>query len=896
MVGANTSRRLESGNQTLGTGRSGTFASFETEWSLLDPRPRPGKLTKRIGEMGIGGEAHEYQPRMRGRKFSRSPSVQRFGGRSRGTFKDKDKGEEKIWRDTYEIFVEPVDADEVEDYCEIIKEPMDFATMRAKLHEGMYQNLEQFKAWAIHKLAKEAFHILRINPENFVSEFSGTRRRSMRKVLSLAKDSSQSNVKVSNVRSEVSSKRRLCSSSQPSVLMRTTKENPGCTGVAAHNESGYYNSFAGSRDGRMSGFVDTNCCSTYRQWRSSLHNKDDSVGSNHRFLSSVFLFKAAQSLDFPLAALFDWFNIEIKCPILVYHTLYQCLGKLTKRIGEMGIGGEAHEYQPRMHGRKFSRSPSVQRFGGRSRGTFKDKDKAWVVTIPLWVAFKVIIPFTNLLPSSDVIQAWAIHKLAKEVFHILRINPENFVSEFSGTRRRSMRKVLSVAKDSSQSNVRVSNVRSEVSSKRRLCSSSQPSVLMRTTKENPGCTGVAAHNESGYYNSFTGSRDGRMSGFVDINCCSTYRQRRSSLHNKDDSVGSKPLILCRNGGPESGQKIPVQNRYLEPAIISGEAQCSEGWKTRLAELGLTRRKPKRGRADLTELGRYGRASTRMNRGYISYRDSLMSFIKDLGSIAQMVAKWKLLGRHKFFLLTIHQIQMAGFSLRNVRFPQHLPVSKVNPVAFDTISTTESGKYLGFIPGSQPFHRTDNIIDLTDAEDGEEANDRNRRENNSIRVEEKTEICAKSAMQSGLNIRCISKHDKVSQTRKKTESRKGSCSFNSFPRDLNSPTYWINMTCTRSTTITVNAGKPDDNVLPLILALENSHSVLQELKSRNKKSSVPSTWTSQTSEPRASSMMPLVLQRTQLSSDDEAETTSHTLTFEVAARRPGKRIRLAFTKQ
>lgn len=34
---------------------------------------------------------------------------------------------------------------QVENYYEIVKEPMDFGTMRAKLHEGMYQNLQQFK-------------------------------------------------------------------------------------------------------------------------------------------------------------------------------------------------------------------------------------------------------------------------------------------------------------------------------------------------------------------------------------------------------------------------------------------------------------------------------------------------------------------------------------------------------------------------------------------------------------------------------------------------------------------------------------------------------------------------------------------------------------------------------
>lgn len=33
----------------------------------------------------------------------------------------------------------------VEDYYEIIEEPMDFGTMRAKLHEGMYKSLEQFE-------------------------------------------------------------------------------------------------------------------------------------------------------------------------------------------------------------------------------------------------------------------------------------------------------------------------------------------------------------------------------------------------------------------------------------------------------------------------------------------------------------------------------------------------------------------------------------------------------------------------------------------------------------------------------------------------------------------------------------------------------------------------------
>lgn len=106
-------------------------------------------------------------------------------------------------RDTNELFAEPVDPQEVEDYYEIIEEPMDFGTMRAKLHEGLYKSLEQFErdalliprnamhfnssttvyfrqARAIHELAKRVFHILKTDPEKFEMEFSGTRRRTRR--------------------------------------------------------------------------------------------------------------------------------------------------------------------------------------------------------------------------------------------------------------------------------------------------------------------------------------------------------------------------------------------------------------------------------------------------------------------------------------------------------------------------------------------------------------------------------------------------------------------------------------------------------------------------------------------------------------------------------------------
>ncbi|PON69525.1 Histone acetylase PCAF [Parasponia andersonii] len=47
--------------------------------------------------------------------------------------------------DTHKIFAEPVNPNEVETYYTIIKEPMDFGTMRTKVQEGKYTSLEKFE-------------------------------------------------------------------------------------------------------------------------------------------------------------------------------------------------------------------------------------------------------------------------------------------------------------------------------------------------------------------------------------------------------------------------------------------------------------------------------------------------------------------------------------------------------------------------------------------------------------------------------------------------------------------------------------------------------------------------------------------------------------------------------
>ncbi|PIN23324.1 hypothetical protein CDL12_03958 [Handroanthus impetiginosus] len=49
-------------------------------------------------------------------------------------------------KDTYGVFSEPVDPDELPDYFDIIEQPMDFGTVRKKLDGGAYKHLEELEA------------------------------------------------------------------------------------------------------------------------------------------------------------------------------------------------------------------------------------------------------------------------------------------------------------------------------------------------------------------------------------------------------------------------------------------------------------------------------------------------------------------------------------------------------------------------------------------------------------------------------------------------------------------------------------------------------------------------------------------------------------------------------
>ncbi|CAA0830606.1 DNA-binding bromodomain-containing protein [Striga hermonthica] len=161
-------------------------------------------------------------------------------------------------RDNYEIFAEPVDPDEVEDYYEIIKEPMDFGTMRAKLHEGMYKSLEQFEhdlflipenamhfnssatvyfkqARVLHELAKKVFDALKADPKSFVSKFSGTRRRSMRKALMNRSNDKKTCLKDTKTHRNVFSKCNSNRNYNPSVISHPSNNKEGRDGRLAES-------------------------------------------------------------------------------------------------------------------------------------------------------------------------------------------------------------------------------------------------------------------------------------------------------------------------------------------------------------------------------------------------------------------------------------------------------------------------------------------------------------------------------------------------------------------------------------------------------------------------------------------------------------------------------------
>lgn len=212
-------------------------------------------------------------------------------------------------KDTHEIFSEPVDTEEVEDYYEIIKEPMDFGTMRAKLHEGMYTSLEQFEhdvflisgnamhfnssgtiyfrqARIIHELSKRVFHALKTDPGNFESEFSETRRRTGRRPQIEAKGQISSSTpkpatsfRSNSMTANVSSK----TVSGATILRRSTQQNPEKPSAASTLPASDNKMLSGATSGRRTNFFEADRRGTYIPGSLVINDNDstDLSSNNH---------------------------------------------------------------------------------------------------------------------------------------------------------------------------------------------------------------------------------------------------------------------------------------------------------------------------------------------------------------------------------------------------------------------------------------------------------------------------------------------------------------------------------------------------------------------------------------------------------------------------------------
>ncbi|PON46173.1 Bromodomain containing protein [Trema orientale] len=208
-------------------------------------------------------------------------------------------------KDAQEIFAEPVDPNEVEDYYDIIKEPMDFGTMRAKLHEGMYKNLEQFErdvflitknamhfnssatiyfrqARSINELATKVFHILKTYPESFELEYLKSRRRNGRRPrgesgnsLHKTRPKITRNVKSSGIVTDESSKSMPCSLSTSLNIRRRIPVTDGYSDITSHLDAINHEVPCGAGDDRTRSF-ESDRRYTYQPWTSFL-GEDESV-------------------------------------------------------------------------------------------------------------------------------------------------------------------------------------------------------------------------------------------------------------------------------------------------------------------------------------------------------------------------------------------------------------------------------------------------------------------------------------------------------------------------------------------------------------------------------------------------------------------------------------------
>ncbi|XVF37359.1 hypothetical protein REPUB_Repub20aG0001200 [Reevesia pubescens] len=221
-------------------------------------------------------------------------------------------------KDTNEIFAEPVDPEEVENYYEIIKEPMDFGTMRAKLHEGMYISLQQFEhdVYLISRNAthfnssattyfRQVFHALKTDPENFELEFLETRRRTSRRLISEARVPSYSSSSKLATNLRPYSRTNMSSKTVPYFFHNSSNLRKSIRGIRGHSGAAtdlnsrdhevhfehqlktlladlISDSIKGAVNGRRKSCAEVDRRCTYTPWMSLLTENDSIISTVYR--------------------------------------------------------------------------------------------------------------------------------------------------------------------------------------------------------------------------------------------------------------------------------------------------------------------------------------------------------------------------------------------------------------------------------------------------------------------------------------------------------------------------------------------------------------------------------------------------------------------------------------
>ncbi|KAI7984400.1 Bromodomain and PHD finger-containing protein 3, partial [Camellia lanceoleosa] len=632
-----------------------------------------------------------------------------------------------LQRDTHEIFAEPVDPKEVEDYYEIIKEPMDFGTMRAKHHEGI--NAMHFNSTGTIYF-KEVRYKCQINCMTTDVSSKGTRR----------------------------------SLNGPSNLRRNIQGKPGfsCTRVDTRE----HDFPAGARDGRRSNYVEVDRRCTYKPWLSFhmkmilFFNNSYPNGSEPKLQGCL---KDDPNFQTPASNSFIQVATgQVPAAFASAHNGPSTLDTLTPNplkttttdiidLTDADDGEKAHT-SDRMsdHSGLGGKIVTNRERDGKKTFNISDRDKVLEKQIS-----KTHLGLSSSTSAAEVLNSCkSVAATVDSSKTDSQVQPSNLASKNSCSNKFEFK-------------LRNSN-----------SSTSSSSWIWHTS-------GVSSLSRS----------DGSMAAAVGPKGEKSSSSLQEGCHTVE-SNGVVPLVS------PFAFDLPFLkarlNQFQQVSVNEGPIPSSSS------------------------------SLSQVNQCDISYRESLMLFAKGLGPTAQMVANRKLQGclkddpnfqtpaSNSFIQVATGQVPAAFASAHN------------GPSTLDTLTPNTSWDLFDPLPGccSALKTTTTDIIDLTDADDGEKAH-------TSDRMSDHSGLGGKivtNRERDGKKTFNISDRDKVLE-KQISKTHLGLSSSTSAAEVLNS--------C-KSVAATVDSSKTDSQVQPSNLASKNSCSNKFEFKLRNSNSSTSSS--------------------------------------------------------